>query len=250
MFDTIKNGFKPVRAEDRPDVIGGSPKIFLTLPAPANRNEPFVAAEPLHASYKKWGKRVFDIILVIASLPVSLPLIALFALALWVEGGNPFYRQLRVGRGGKVFSIVKLRTMVRDADQQLAILLEAHPERKAEWEHSQKLKNDPRITPIGRLLRATSMDELPQLWNVLTGEMSLVGPRPMLPAQVALYGNPQTYYALTPGITGPWQVSARNESSFAFRAVMDRSYFRELSALTDLTLLLRTIGVVLRRTGH
>jgi len=200
-------------------------------------------------SYRRLGKRALDLTLVLAFLPVYLPFVALAALLLFVEGGNPFYRQDRLGRDGARFSIVKLRTMVRDADKKLEDLLRQDPEMRREWEVSQKLRSDPRITRIGAILRRSSMDELPQLWNVLIGQMSLVGPRPMMPEQLPLYGDPQDYFAVRPGITGLWQVDRRNDSSFADRARYDTAYRRELSLVKDLRVLWQTIGVVLKRTG-
>lgn len=199
--------------------------------------------------YRHGAKRLLDVALIVASLPFWLPLVLLCALALWIEGGQPFYRQERLGRDGRRFSILKLRTMVRDADQMLADLCAKDPEIRAEWETLQKLRNDPRITPIGRLLRAASLDELPQLLNVLRGDMSLVGPRPMLPEQLSLYGDPRAYFALRPGLTGLWQVSARNNNRFTYRHGVDEAYENALSFKLDLIVLWKTVGVVLRRTG-
>lgn len=211
-------------------------------------------AHPAHRQggkpYAARGKRGLDLLLVLLGLPVVLPLIALCAAALWLEGGRPFYTQARLGRGGQTFSILKLRTMVRDADQLLQHYLDADPALRQEWDETQKLKNDPRITRVGRLLRATSLDELPQLWNVFMGDMSLVGPRPMLPEQLPLYGDARAYFALRPGITGAWQVSVRNEGTFASRAQADRTYWRKLSLAGDLALIWRTAGVVLKGTGY
>ena len=155
----------------------------------------------------------------------------------------------RVGRHGRIYTIWKLRSMTRDADQALEAHLAANPEARVEWDRTQKLKNDPRITKLGRVLRKSSLDELPQLFNVLRGDMSLVGPRPMMPEQQALYPG-TAYYKLRPGITGMWQVSKRNESTFADRARFDTQYDRRLSLLTDIKLLLATVRVVLRGTGH
>ncbi len=200
--------------------------------------------------YQGAGKRAMDILFVIATLPISVPVILACVIVLWFEGGTPFYKQDRLGKGGKRFSILKLRTMVCDADTLLEQCLDRDPALRDEWETTQKLKNDPRITRAGALLRATSLDELPQLWNVLKGEMSLVGPRPMLPEQLSLYGDAKSYFALRPGITGTWQVSARNESRFSFRAELDAKYLRSLSLAHDLGLLLKTVGVVMRRTGY
>lgn len=200
--------------------------------------------------YARAGKYVLDVALILLTAPLWLPIVAICALALWLEGGQPFYWQDRLGRGGARFRIVKLRTMVRDADARLAECLARDPALRAEWDATQKLKHDPRVTRVGAFLRATSLDELPQFWNVLRGEMSLVGPRPMMPEQLPLYGDPKAYFALRPGITGLWQVSARNESRFDYRATLDAVYLASLSPLRDLQLMLRTVGVVLRRTGY
>lgn len=200
--------------------------------------------------YAQFGKRVLDVFLVILTLPVSIPVTLICALALLIESGQPFYQQKRIGKNGREFKIWKLRTMVRDADCMLEYLLQNNPRLRTEWDTTQKLKNDPRITPVGRFLRATSMDEIPQLFNVLTGDMSLIGPRPMLPEQLPLYGEASAYCALRPGLSGLWQVSDRNNSSFAYRAVLDRNYLNSLSLWQDITIMFRTIGVVLRRTGH
>jgi lipopolysaccharide/colanic/teichoic acid biosynthesis glycosyltransferase len=239
----------------------GDPLAWAMV-SPANFNHPIVV--PTFGSdapclaptsvprsfYRVAGKRVFDILFVLATLPVSVPLILICAIALWIEGGMPFYRQDRLGKGRTRFSILKLRTMVRDADAKLEHYLDSDPEMRAAWDARQKLKNDPRITPIGGFLRKTSLDELPQLWNVLKGEMSLVGPRPMMPQQLSLYGDPQAYFAVLPGITGVWQVSARNETRFSYRAELDEKYLADVSMTHDLGLLLRTVGVVMRRTGY
>ncbi|NNE52950.1 MAG: sugar transferase [Sulfitobacter sp.] len=193
---------------------------------------------------------MIDVTLVLLSLPFTLPLIGVMAFALWRENGLSFYTQDRVGRNGTTFRILKLRTMVPNAAEALTQHLANNPAARDEWNRLQKLKDDPRVTPVGRILRATSLDELPQLWNVFTGDMSLVGPRPMLPEQLPLYGAPQSYFALRPGITGLWQVSARNSQEFAFRNTLDARYEENLSAATDITILFKTVGVVLRRTGH
>lgn len=230
-----------------------SPTPTLRL-QPANRNaalRPAGTASAFRSSlYCAFGKPLLDRFLVLLSLPVTLPVILFCAIALWLEGGRPFYTQPRLGRDGRVFRILKLRTMVRDADQKLAHYLAADPAMRQEWDETQKLKNDPRITPVGRLLRAASLDELPQLWNVFKGDMSLVGPRPMMPDQLPLYGNPQSYFALRPGITGVWQVSVRNEGSFASRVEADGRYLNQRSLMGDLKLIWRTVGVVLKGTGY
>lgn len=198
--------------------------------------------------YRNGAKRVLDILFVLMGAPFVLPLVLLLAVLIALEGGQPFYRQDRVGRGGRIYRMWKLRSMEIDADARLAAHLAADPAARAEWDHSQKLRRDPRITKLGGFLRRASLDELPQLWNVLWGDMSLVGPRPMLPAQQALYPG-QAYFALRPGITGLWQVMARNDSSFAARASYDSDYDRNLSLATDLRLLIATARVVTRATG-
>lgn len=199
--------------------------------------------------YVMMGKRVFDIFAVLLTAPIVLALMLPVMLMVARDGGSPFYSQMRIGRGGKSYRMWKLRSMVVDADAKLESYLEANPKAKAEWDLNQKLKNDPRITRVGGFIRKTSMDELPQLWNVLKGDMSLVGPRPMMPCQKELYPG-RDYYALRPGITGAWQVSARNQSSFAERASYDSAYKSKLCARTDAMILLQTVSVVCKATGH
>ena len=198
--------------------------------------------------YQSFGKRALDVTLVVLSLPFVLPLMLVLMLLVMTDGGRPFYSQDRVGLGGRIYRIRKLRSMVKDADQKLEAHLAADPAARAEWDEMQKLRDDPRITRVGRILRKCSLDELPQLWNVLRGDMSLVGPRPMMTDQQDLYPG-RGYYALRPGITGPWQVSERNATSFADRARFDDKYLADLSLATDLRLLGSTFKVVLRATG-
>lgn len=205
-------------------------------------------ARPAAGPYRHRFKRVLDVTAVLLAAPFILPVVAGLALAVRQDGGGAFYSQPRVGMGGRIFRIWKLRTMVPDAEARLADHLAADPAARTEWAATQKLRHDPRITPVGRLLRRTSLDELPQLWNVLRGDMSLVGPRPMMPDQQRLYPG-TAYYRLRPGITGSWQVSARNQSTFAARADYDAGYDRDLSLATDASILMRTVGVVLRGTG-
>jgi lipopolysaccharide/colanic/teichoic acid biosynthesis glycosyltransferase len=199
--------------------------------------------------YRGYVKRAFDILAILLAAPVVLPAVMLLAGLIRRDGGGAFYSQDRIGRNGRIFRIWKLRSMVPDADARLEAHLAVDPVARAEWDHSQKLKNDPRITPIGRIIRKSSIDELPQLWNVLKGDMSLVGPRPMLPEQAPLYPG-RAYYRLRPGVTGFWQISSRNDASFADRASFDTRYARRLSLLTDLAVLLATVRVVLRGTGY
>ena len=200
-------------------------------------------------AYRNAFKRGLDILLVVVSLPVTLPLIALFALMVSFRGGHPFYAQARVGRGGRHFRMWKLRTMEPDAENSLERHLASDPKLRAEWDAHQKLRHDPRITSLGHLLRKSSLDELPQIWNVLRGDMSLVGPRPMMPNQQSLYVG-RAYYRLRPGLTGLWQVSARNDSVFAYRAACDSRYDRRLCFWLDLKIILFTFIVVFRGTGQ
>lgn len=199
--------------------------------------------------YARYFKRPLDIVAVVLAAPIMLPLVLLIVLVILCHGERPFYTQPRVGRSGRNFRLWKLRTMVEDADKRLEEYLAANPEAKAEWDLTQKLKQDPRITSTGRFLRKTSLDELPQLWNVLLGDMSIVGPRPMMPEQAQLYPGAD-YYHLRPGVTGPWQISDRNNSSFAARATFDAHYAADLSFTGDVGIIARTVGVVLRCTGY
>lgn len=199
--------------------------------------------------YRRFGKRALDLALIIMAAPAVIVVIAVLAILVSLDGSKPFYSQKRIGRNGRQYTMWKLRSMVPDADARLEAFLASDPQARIEWDRDQKLKQDPRITAFGRFLRKSSLDELPQLWNVFKGDMSLVGPRPMMPCQAVLYPG-TAYFDLSPGITGSWQVSARNASTFADRAKFDTSYKRDLSLLTDVKLLIATVRVVLRATGH
>lgn len=199
--------------------------------------------------YRNGVKRFLESALILLSAPIVVPVILVLAIFALREGNSPFYWSKRVGKNGKTFNMLKLRTMVADAENLLEEHLASDQNARDEWNSAQKLKNDPRITRFGRFLRKTSLDELPQLWNVLIGDMSLVGPRPMQPEQRALYPG-LAYYALRPGITGLWQVSERNEAEFAKRADFDRQYDEEMSFSMDVSLLVKTFGVVLKGTGY
>ncbi|MEX5730240.1 exopolysaccharide production protein ExoY [Rhodovulum iodosum] len=224
----------------------------LPLAEPAETARVEVTAPAGGAIYADRLKRVFDIVFVVGVLVLAAPiLVPLFLLILGIvalDGHSPIYRQRRVGRDGRVYDMLKVRTMVPDADARLQAHLEADPAARAEWGSLQKLRSDPRITRFGQFLRKSSLDEMPQLWNVMKGEMSLVGPRPMMENQKALYPG-RAYYRMRPGITGLWQVSDRNHSTFADRAVFDAEYHARLSFWTDLRILARTVSVVLRGTG-
>jgi exopolysaccharide production protein ExoY len=198
--------------------------------------------------YSRFGKRALDILLVLLSAPIIAPVIILLALLVRTDGGPAFYGQKRVGRDGRLFTLWKLRSMAIDADAALEGYLNANPDAREEWDRTQKLRHDPRITRHGQTLRRSSLDELPQLWNVLMGDMSIVGPRPFLPEQIEMYPG-SAYYAMRPGLTCFWQTGDRNDSSFAARAIDDARYAREMSLVIDVTLIRKTVGVVMRQTG-
>ncbi|MCZ8142665.1 MAG: sugar transferase [Acetobacteraceae bacterium] len=197
------------------------------------------------------AKRALDIIGAGLWLVLLSPFFLIVALMVRADGGPAFFAHQRVGRGGKLFGCLKFRSMVIDSQARLEALLASDPAARAEWEATRKLKNDPRITRIGRFLRSTSLDELPQLINVLRGEMSLVGPRPVQVAEIDRYygASAAHYMAVRPGITGLWQVSGRSETSYESRVALDVSYVSRPSMLTDLSILLRTPVAVLSRRG-
>ena len=199
--------------------------------------------------YRNFFKPLFDAGFVLATAVFIAPVIIVMALLVSLDGNTPFYHQKRVGKHGRIFKMWKLRTMVPDADELLEKYLESNPEARAEWNATQKLKQDPRITRMGSILRKTSLDELPQVWNVLRGEMSLVGPRPMMCSQQELYPG-SAYYNLRPGITGNWQVSDRNESEFKSRAEFDAIYDKDVSFGLDMWIIACTVFVVMRGTGY
>lgn len=182
---------------------------------------------------------------------LCLPLIGLISLLIWLDSSGPiFYRQTRIGRGGKRFKAWKFRSMVVNADVALIDYLETHPELKESWQQDHKLKKDPRITRVGKFLRQTSLDELPQLWNVLVGEMSMVGPRPIVKEEVWRYGDKfDLYLQVLPGLTGLWQVSGRNNVTYDERVNFDAYYVRNWSVWLDIYILIRTIKVVLAGDG-
>jgi Undecaprenyl-phosphate galactose phosphotransferase WbaP len=197
------------------------------------------------------AKRALDIIGAGVGLLLLAPFFLIVALMVRADGGPAFFAHQRVGRGGKLFGCLKFRSMVIDSQARLETLLANDPAARAEWEATRKLKNDPRITRIGRFLRSTSLDELPQLINVLRGEMSLVGPRPVQEAEIDRYygASAAHYMAVRPGITGLWQVSGRSETSYESRVALDVAYVSRPSLLADISILLRTPVAVLSRRG-
>jgi Undecaprenyl-phosphate galactose phosphotransferase WbaP len=196
------------------------------------------------------AKRILDVVGAIILGLVFAPLILTIIFLMRKGDGSVIYRHRRVGRGGQMFSCLKFRTMVPNADQVLRDLLERDPDLRAEWIRDHKLRNDPRVTRLGRFLRRTSLDELPQILNVLRGEMSLVGPRPVVREELLRYGrNVGTYLAAKPGITGLWQVTGRNDTDYRRRVVLDTYYVRNQNLLLDLYILAKTTGVVLGGSG-
>jgi Undecaprenyl-phosphate galactose phosphotransferase WbaP len=204
----------------------------------------------LSSGYTIW-KRVLDVSVALVAGIFLLPLILIIAAAVKLTSpGHLFYGHLRVGRNNARFRVWKFRTMVNDADTLLAERLATDPLLQIEWDRDQKLRQDPRLTPIGKLLRRFSLDELPQLWNVIKGEMSVVGPRPICEAEIAKY---REYFAdytkVLPGISGLWQVSGRNETTYPYRVYLDTYYVNNWSLLLDLRILLRTVKAVLTARG-
>lgn len=197
------------------------------------------------------AKRFIDFVLASAVLIFALPLMALIALIIKMSDGGPvLYGHRRAGRDGKEFVCLKLRTMRVDAAERLADLLERDPLAAAEWAQFRKLRNDPRVTPIGRLLRKSSLDELPQLFNILAGDMSVIGPRPVTVEETKFYGDDSIYYsAVRPGVLGLWQVKGRNELSYEQRIDYDVEYVRDWSLWMDFKILFLAIPVVLFGKG-
>jgi lipopolysaccharide/colanic/teichoic acid biosynthesis glycosyltransferase len=195
--------------------------------------------------------RVIDCLIAGLALIAAAPLMVLIAVLVTLEDGGPIlFGQHRLGLGGRTFRCWKFRTMVVDAEARLAALLASDPAARREWDADHKLRKDPRITPLGQLLRVSSIDELPQLINVLAGEMSLVGPRPIVQAEVARYGRWYRHYcASRPGITGVWQVSGRNDVSYDRRVAMDVFFAQKKSVKVYFSILLATVPSVLFRTG-
>ncbi len=195
-------------------------------------------------------KRALDVVGAIVLAAVFSPLILAIMVLMRREGGSIIYKHRRIGRDGLTFECLKFRTMVSNADQLLRELLEGDPAIKAEWVRDHKLRRDPRVTRLGRFLRRTSLDELPQLWNVMRGEMSLVGPRPVVREELLRYGrNVRAYLSAKPGITGLWQVKGRNDTDYRRRVVLDTYYVRNQNLLLDLYILLNTTRVVLGGSG-
>ena len=196
-------------------------------------------------------RQALDVAATALMLLVLAPLLLLIAVLIWLEdGGAVLFRHERIGRGGEAFHCLKFRSMAVNADELLRALLAQDEAARLEWSTDHKLRRDPRVTRIGRILRATSLDELPQLFNVLRGEMSLVGPRPIVAQEIARYGGRYVHYCrCRPGLTGLWQVSGRNDVSYRRRVAIDAWYARNRCLTLDIQILARTIPAVLARRG-
>jgi undecaprenyl-phosphate galactose phosphotransferase len=195
-------------------------------------------------------KRVFDVLAASVGLVFLSPLLLLLYTAIRLSGAHALFGHARIGRHGQPFQCYKFRTMVPDADQRLNQYLAQNIEAQQEWAKDRKLRNDPRVTRLGKFLRKTSLDELPQLWNVIKGDMSLVGPRPVVYQELEMYGKSLPYYvSARPGLTGLWQVSGRNDTSYTRRVRLDRWYVRHQSLLLDMRIIARTIPALVRSRG-
>lgn len=196
-------------------------------------------------------KRTIDVVGSVVALVLFAPLLLIVSLLIWLSGDGPvIYSHERIGRGGKLFSCLKFRTMTRGADERLSQLLQSDVAVRDEWFATQKIRRDPRITKLGAFLRRTSIDELPQIINVLRGDMSLVGPRPIVHSEVTKYGRYiARYSSVTPGITGLWQVSGRNNTTYRRRVALDVLYSRRVSFEMDVLILLSTLRVIVRADG-
>ena len=202
--------------------------------------------------YRRWFKRPLDIVLVLLGSPFVLPIVLVLMVLVWRDGGRPFYSQLRVGKNGRHYRMWKLRSMVVDAEERLSTHLAENEAARQEWETTQKLRDDPRITPIGQFIRRSSLDELPQLWNVLKGDMSMVGPRPALPRETEQYdAHAWERTSVVPGLTCYWQIQPkRNSLSFEKWLELDLKYIEERSFLVDWKIMFGTISAVLHMEGE
>lgn len=205
---------------------------------------------PLDNNFKRLLKRAFDLVGSVILIIFLSPFLLTIYILIRKTGSQVIFQHQRVGSGGELFGCLKFRTMMVNAQEVLEDILKNDPLAKAEWERDFKLKNDPRVTSVGQFLRKTSLDELPQLFNVLRGEMSLVGPRPVIDKEIERYGDAaRFYYSVRPGMTGLWQVSGRNDISYGHRVNMDVEYVVEWSFMKDINILVKTIGVVVFRKG-
>jgi Undecaprenyl-phosphate galactose phosphotransferase WbaP len=222
-----------VAAKDMGGILGLEVRQQLLLPGP------------------RLAKFMIDLLLTLIGGTLLFPVLVAVALLIRLDSPGPvFYGQIRIGQGGRRFRAWKFRSMVQNADQVLERYLQEHPELREAWETDHKLKNDPRVTRVGQFLRRTSLDELPQLWNILRGEMSLVGPRPIVDEEIWRYGDKLSLYSkVPPGLTGMWQVSGRNDISYDERVNLDAYYVRNWSVWLDIYILMKTVWVVIVGEG-
>ena len=231
----IEHGGEAVAKAHRPS-LESSPPRATRIPSPAPRLD---------------AMRVLDVIVASAALVVFAPVMLFIYCAVRLhDGESAFFAHERIGFGGRKFRCLKFRSMVPDAQARLAELLARDPQAREEWRRDHKLKSDPRITPLGRFLRESSLDELPQIFNVLRGDMSIVGPRPIVDAEVVKYGRSFRHnQAVRPGITGLWQVSGRNDTEYSVRVALDVLYRRRRSVLLNLWIVVMTLPAVLLKRG-
>lgn len=201
--------------------------------------------------YREHIKRGLDVLLALLIFPLVLPILALLILLIKLDSKGPaIFKSERIGKNGRRFAIYKLRTMCLNAEEKLREILSSDAALRKEWVTDHKLRNDPRITRIGRIIRALSLDEIPQIFNVLKGDMSFVGPRPIVEAEIVKYGKDfKNYTQMRPGITGLWQVNGRNDTSYDSRVAFDKKYVREVTLTQDLLILLKTVPVALSKKG-
>ena len=271
-FGSLTGAKSDLRSEGTVRWIGGRLQKVGDLPRPQGRlglntfnasqagtsaetlQEGGFAFEPLasNAFYRTSGKRMFDVLALLVLTPFVLVVVLCITLVMLVngEGARVFFGHRRVGRDGRAFKCWKIRTMVVNADERLREHLKDNPEAAEEWARDHKLDDDPRITKIGGFLRKTSLDELPQLVNVAKGEMSFVGPRPIVRTELHKYGAyRKLYQSVTPGVTGLWQVSGRNDVSYDERVELDVKYVQSISMRNDLQVMVQTVSALATRTG-
>ena len=241
-------------------VSGGAASAFRNVfsprrPSQSGNPDFIIPARESLASMSGRSKRLFDISVALVLLILAAPLFCCLALIILAQrdGGPVVFKQKRIGYAGRAFSCLKFRSMCSNADQRLREILQNDADARTEWGATHKLMKDPRVTKIGAFLRATSIDELPQLWNVIRGDMSLVGPRPITAVELdgpyTIFNGRDEYLSVRPGLTGLWQVSGRSLVSYSNRVVLDKRYVETQSLLNDFKILLRTFTIVLLRRG-
>ena len=211
----------------------------------------FSSTHNLTKRFSLFWKRFIDLFLLLISSPITIPVVLIVSLAIKISSPGPvFYGHKRTGRNGREFKCWKFRSMVIDADKQLEKILAENPQMRAEWEKDRKFTNDPRVTKIGKILRKTSIDEIPQFFNILTGEMSFIGPRPVTEPELKKYGNKAEFIlSVQPGLSGMWQISGRSDTGYEERVTLDSYYIQNWSVCLDIWIIIKTVYVVLRGKG-